>query len=169
MSIRIDRGHVPPWMLAATALVVLTLVAIGIKFGSDWECSPIDPLAQTLPARPCFRATLSLENQVTLEWRVVNSTPLIYIYDDFGPHYDDVGIKAAACKSGDGCSTSFRVSEGGFYRWQLMAEHSRGQRTHVPLSITIPAPFAPTEVAGGGFVDMLAPMSSRHPAMYCMF
>ena len=98
---------------------------------------------------------------MTLEWRVVNSAPLVYVYDDFGPNYNDVGIKAAVCKFGadDGCSTSFRVSEGGFYRWQLMVENSRGQRTHVPVSITIPAPFAPTEVAGGGFVDMLAPTS----------
>jgi streptogramin lyase len=72
-----------------------------------------------------------------------------------------VGVKAAVCKSGagDGCSTSFRVTEGGFYRWQLMVESGQEQRTHVPASITIPAPFAPTEVTGGGFVDVLAPTS----------
>jgi hypothetical protein len=136
-------------------------MAIGTESESAWECTPVDPLAPTLPANPCFRATVSLENRVTLEWRVVNSGSLVYIYDDFGPNYDDVGIKAAVCRSGagDGCTTSFRVSEGGFYRWQLMAESSQGQRTHVPASITIPAPYAPTEITGGGFVDILAPTS----------
>jgi hypothetical protein len=130
MPIRTGGFHVIPWTLAAAALGVLTFMAIGTESESAWECTPVDPLAPTLPANPCFRATVSLENRVTLEWRVVNSGSLVYIYDDFGPNYDDVGIKAAVCRSGagDGCTTSFRVSEGGFYRWQLMAESSQGQR-----------------------------------------
>ncbi len=161
MQSRVGGFHLISWTLAAAILGALTFMAIGTEPESAWECTPVDPLAQTLPANPCFRATVSLENQVTLEWRVVNSGPLIYIYDDFGPNYDDVGIKAAVCQSGagDGCTTSFRVSEGGFYRWQLMVESSQDQRTHVPASITIPAPYAPTEITGGGFVDILAPTS----------
>lgn len=161
MPIRIDKFHLIPWTLCAAILGVLTFMAIGTEPESAWECTPVDPLAQTLPPSPCFRVTLSSENRVTLEWQVVNSGPLVYIYDDFGPIYDDVGVKAAVCNSGvvDGCSTSFRVEEGGFYRWQLMVESSQEKRTHVPASITIPAPFAPTEIAGGGFVDMLAPTS----------
>ena len=137
----------------------LAQVAIGTEPAPDWQCTPVDPLAQMPPSDPCFRATLSFENQVTLEWRVVNSGLLVYIYDDFGPNYDDVGFKAAICQSDldDGCSTSFRVSKGGFYRWQLMVENGHGRRTHIPASITIPAPFAPTEISGGGFVDVLAP------------
>jgi len=98
---------------------------------------------------------------VTLEWRVAHSRPLVYIYDDFGPNYDDVGFKAAVCRQDtlDGCSTSFRVGNGGFYRWQLMVESPRGSRTHAAASITVAAPFPLREVVGGGFVDMLAPSS----------
>jgi len=98
---------------------------------------------------------------VTLQWRVANSGPLVYIYDDFGPTYDDVGFKAAVCRQHtvDGCSASFRVSDGGFYRWILMVENPKGNRTHAVASITVAEPFPLREVAGGGFVDMLNPSS----------
>ncbi|MEE4145303.1 MAG: hypothetical protein V2I26_10930, partial [Halieaceae bacterium] len=85
----------------------------------------------------------------------------VYIYDDFGPDYNDVGFKTAVCAqdSADGCSTSFRVSDGGFHRWQLMVENPGGNRTHAVASITVTPPFPLLEVVGGGFVDMLAPAS----------
>jgi len=85
---------------------------------------------------------------------VANSGPLIYIYDDVGPDYNDIGFQPTDCPQGTVkvCSTSFRVSNGGFFRWQLMVESPRGNRTHAAASINVSAPFPLREVADGGFV-----------------
>lgn len=146
------------WLLAVVVLAALLLAGTETGVETDWECTPVDPYMEALPDNPCFRATLSAENRVTLEWRVVNAQRFVYIYDDVGRHYDDVGLKAAVCRSL--CSTSFRLSEGGIYRWKLMVNNeTNSHRIHVPVSILIDSPRAPVELSGGGMVDMLAPMS----------
>jgi len=154
------------WRLLPVTLVLALLggcagagVMSGPGPGSPWECTPIDPLWQELPADPCFRAVLSAENEITLQWRVVNSQQLVYIYDDFGSTYEDLGFKKAICTTDPGsiCSSSLIVTEGGFQRWLLEVEHPAGKKVNVSASITVPAPFPLVEVTGGGFVDMLAP------------
>jgi streptogramin lyase len=136
---------------------------IGSGSGTGWECTPINPVSKALPDNPCFRAVLSSDNEITLQWRVEDSDPLIYIYDDFGVGFKDVGFKEAICPSKPEsiCSTSITVTQGGFHRWLLRADDSQGNRVHVPASITVPSPYPPVEVIGGGFVDMLAPTSRR--------
>ena len=121
----------------------------------------MDPFQDVIPAQPCFRAVVSEENLITLEWRTVNSGPLVYIYDDVAPRYRDPGVKAARCNSGpeNGCAVSYRVTEGGLYRWKLMVEdQDKAYRTHVMTELMLASPFAP-DVTGGGYVDMLAPSS----------
>jgi len=151
-------------LLAGSALIVGVLVNSG--FGTDvqsWNCSPVDPFQNVIPANPCFRAVVSEENLITLEWRTVNSAPLVYIYDDVAPQYKDPGVKAARCNAGpeNGCAVSFRVKEGGSYRWKLMVEdHGKTYKTHVMTELMLEPPFAP-DVTGGGFVDMLAPSSRQ--------
>jgi hypothetical protein len=126
--------------------------------GASWECTPLNPLSRELPANPCFRALLSGENKITLEWRVVNALPQVYIYDDFGG-IADIGFKPAVCESEPQhtCSTSVRVKTGGYGRWLLGVNSPDGTPLHVAASIYVPAPFPPKDVYGGGFVDMLAP------------
>ena len=94
------------WHLLPVTLVLALLggcsvagVVSGPRPGPTWECTPIDPLWQELPHDPCFRAVLTAENEITLQWRVVNSQQLVYIYDDFGPGYQDIGFKQAVCPS----------------------------------------------------------------------
>ncbi|HEY6131879.1 MAG TPA: hypothetical protein VIV27_07665, partial [Halioglobus sp.] len=121
------------------------------------ECIPVDPLSKALPANPCFQATLTAENEITLQWRVINSEPQIYIYNDSGK-FDDIGFQPAECpESQNTCVTTLKVETGGFRRWLLRADHSSGAQIYVPASITIPASFAPIAVYGGGFVDTLSP------------
>jgi streptogramin lyase len=122
------------------------------------KCVPIDPWMKELPATPCFRAVLSAENQVTLQWRVVNSLPQVYIYNDFG-QAQDIGLRPAVCHTEpqDSCSTTLTVEEGGFMRWLLKVEGPGGARTHVSAAITVPAPYPLKAVYGGDVVDMLSP------------
>ncbi len=156
------KNHILLCISLTAVLAALAFIAIGTEPEPAWECSPVDPLAKVLPANPCFRAIQTSGNLVTLEWRVVNSGPFVYIYDDFGPQYNDVGIEAASCSSriANSCTTSFRVGEGGHYRWQLMVESpSKESRIHVPVSIEIQGPLAPLSVLGGGMVDQLGSTS----------
>lgn len=153
------------WRLLAVTVVLALLagcsiagVRSGIGLDDPWECTPIDPLWQELPANPCFRAVLSAENQITLQWRVINSQREVYILDDFGMTYEDVGFKPASCPT-DTCSASVVVTEGGFQRWLLQVTHPGGSTVYVPASINVPAPFPLVEVTGASFVDMLAPAS----------
>lgn len=124
----------------------------------DWTCTPIDPLDNELPGNPCFRAVLSAENEITLQWRVTNSLPQVYIYDDFGP-IDDVGFRNASCPTEPlaTCSAKLQVKTGGFGRWILRADHAGGTQLYSAASITVPSPAPPIEVFGGGFVDVLSP------------
>jgi hypothetical protein len=148
-------------LVAILVLGALVLVILVRRHQPQWRCSPVDPLAPVPTASPCFRATVSEENLVTLQWRVANSGPRVYIYDDVGPTYDDVGFRDAVCQQhiSDGCSTSFRVGDGGYYRWQLMVESPGGDRTHAATAVTVTPPFPLREIVGGGFVDMLDPSS----------
>lgn len=151
------------WHLLLVTLVLSLLGGCSVAGvvsgpGPAWDCAPIDPLWQELPANPCFRAVLSAENEITLQWRVVKSQPLAYIYDDFGPDYRDIGFKHAACPSvpHGNCSSSITVTESGLHRWLIEVTHPGGKKVNVPASITVP-PTSPPTVTGGGFVDILAP------------
>jgi hypothetical protein len=159
---RLYKMHIMLGVLLAAVLGALALIEVGTEPEPVWECSPVNPYAEALPAKPCFRAILTSENLLTLEWRVVNSDPNVYIYSDFVSSRNEEGFRAALCKSkfDDGCETSLRVGEGGNYRWQLMVESpGKDSRIHVPFSITIPGPLAPLAVRGGGMIDQLAPTS----------
>ena len=150
-----------PWVLAIVILGTWAFLTIGIDSSPDWDCSPVDPMSDKLVGKPCFRAILSDENTVTLQWRVKNSRSPVYIYADTGPNYNDIGFQPAVCDSAqDGaCSVSFRVHSGGYFRWLLRVKSGSRHRVHVPASISVPWPFPPTELTGGGFVDVLAPTS----------
>ena len=131
--------------------------------GSPWECVPVDPAWTTLPTNPCFRATVSAGNKIALQWRVADSNARIYIYDDFGRDFTDIGFQPANCPSDpeQTCSTTLPISQGGFYRWLLRAEDAGGNRVHVPTEIQVPARPSSISLDGGGFVDVLSPRG-RH-------
>lgn len=150
-----------PLILASLAIAVFFFLSAGNHPKTEWECHPVSPLDETPPENPCFRAILSSPNQVTLQWRVVNSNPTVYIYNDFGPKFNDIGPQPAYCHSEDDniCSTSLRVDGGGFFRWQLEVMRDPHSQIYVSNSIRVPSAFAPAEVSGGGFVDILAPGS----------
>jgi streptogramin lyase len=150
-----------PWVLAIAILAAWAFFTIGIDSSPDWDCSPVDPMSNKLPEKSCFRAILSDENNVNLQWRVKNSRGPVYIYADTGPNYNDIGFQPAVCDSAQGgtCSISFRVQNGGYFRWLLRVKSGSHHRVHVPASISVPWPFPPTELTGGGFVDVLAPTS----------
>jgi hypothetical protein len=149
------------FVLALAVLQGCTLgqVATLPNSSSELACTPIDPRAEVLPADPCFRAVRYSGNEILLQWRVIHSIPAVYIYDDTGHGGGDVGTKPAFCPSAPAniCSTSLTVTEGGNYRWLLRVENSKGRKVYVPASITLTPPYAPEIVAGGGFVDILAP------------
>ncbi len=129
--------------------------------GPPWECAPIDLHWQELPANPCFRAVLTAEHKVTLQWRIIDSQQMVYIYDDHGANYVDVGFKKAICPAApfNTCSTTITVTEGGYQRWVLKVEGANGGQVNVPASIVVPTPYRLADVTGGGFIDMLAPTS----------
>ena len=162
------------WKLLPVILVLFSLGGCTIVAGvggtdrasgpganPSWECSSINPVSDQLPANPCFRARLLAQNVIELQWRVINSEPKVYIYDDFGRNFEDIGFVEASCQTRPQniCSTTVTVSEGGFYRWLLQVTQPGGRKVYVPASITITPPFPPVEVSGGGFVDILAPTS----------
>ncbi|NND66468.1 MAG: hypothetical protein HKN19_02670 [Halioglobus sp.] len=124
----------------------------------EWDCTPLDPLRGQLPAKPCFRATLSQHNLVTVEWRVRNSRGLVYLADALGPNYIDPGYQAAECADGfeGGCRYRQRVNSGGFHRWQLGVTAPSGEQLFATTELTVPAPFPP-RLTGGGALDPLAP------------
>lgn len=167
-------------MLAAVAEPFRSLLALllplvlvtgcwtaGVRPGQDsaahWVCSPIDPAAKSLPDQPCFRAVLASENEISLQWRVTNSGPQVYIYDDFGVNFDDIGLRPATCPAApkNTCFATVTVAQGGFHRWRLHVQNDRGDNIYAPASITVPSPPSPIELTGGGFVDVLAP-TGRH-------
>lgn len=133
------------------------VVAQETPLASPWDCTPVDPLDQSLAQQPCFRALLSNENQVILEWRVAPSAgSLVYVYDDIAT-YEDIGFKPAICASGpvDGCSITVSLSEGGFYRWVLAVLGDSGEKAHVAASIEIPAAYPPIVEPHRVTMDML--------------
>ncbi|MFT4518794.1 MAG: hypothetical protein ACI9JM_001179 [Halioglobus sp.] len=122
-------------------------------------CTPIDPRAQLLPAKPCFRAVRYAGNEITLQWQVTNSKPSVYIYNDSGTGVRAVEKQNAYCASNSSniCSTTVSVKQGGFHRWLLQVDHPRSGRVYVATSISIPSPFAPVITSRSDFVDMLKP------------
>lgn len=151
------------WLIAPALLSGCTVARVGDEPEAAsitdpiWECVTIDPMENTPQDTPCFRALLSAKNEITLQWRVTNTLPQVYIYNDFGL-FRDIGFQPVVCQSQpeDSCATTLKVKEGGFRRWVLRADHPDGAATHVAASISVPAPFAPT-ISGAGFVDMLSP------------
>lgn len=153
-------------LLALAALVALLAVFLLREEvpADEWLCYPVNPSSMLPPQQPaCFKAGLSNTNLVTLKWRLSPSARAVYIYDDTGPDYRDIGAAPAVCNRGpaDGCSVAFRVSRGGFFRWVLRVVGDDGDITHVSTAIKVKPPFTPIEVVGAGFVDMLAPQPRR--------
>ncbi len=124
----------------------------------DWDCAPLDPLRGALGTTPCFRATLSDHNLITLQWRVRNSRGLVYLSDALGPDYSDPGYRTARCEGevADGCRMTMRVNSGGFYRWRIHVTAPTGEQLFATAPLTVPKPFPP-RLAGGGALDALAP------------
>lgn len=123
-------------------------------------CAPVDPAWTSLPDNPCFHATLSATKAVTLRWRVKNAGTEVYIYDDTGTNFRDIGYLPARCPAQplEACSTTVPVTgEGDFYRWLLRVEDAHGNRVHVPTELHVNRAASAIQVSGGGFVDALAP------------
>ena len=137
-----------------------TTAGLATRDGTGWACEPLDPLQGELPAEPCFRATLSDHNLVTVEWRVRNSRGLVFLADALGPNYVDPGYQPADCDDANdalqACAYTQRVSTGGFHRWQLRVSAPTGENLFVTTTLAVPAPYPPG-LSGGGAVDVLAP------------
>jgi len=142
-------------LLLATLLATASAPSSSAQAG--WTCTPIDP-ALPVPTNPCFRAVLSDTNLVTLEWQVANSAALVYISDDLGHVFQDVGFQVADCTPGAaiGCKSEIRITEGGTQRWKLAVSNAAWNRVTVPASVPVTGPAAPT-TTGGGHVDVLNP------------
>ena len=125
-----------------------------------WECEAIEPSWTTLPQNPCFRANVSATNRVTLEWRVVNDVSSeVYIFDDMSRSYDDPGTHLAFCEtdSVSSCSTSFRLAEGGSYRWKIRVKDFSGNSVHIPATLQLAGPYPPRLFSGDTRIDPLYP------------
>lgn len=159
-----DAGRYWFWVLAIALLGGCRTIPMVPEPIKGWNCTSVDPYAQQLPANPCFRALLSEENLITLQWQVANTRERVYIYDDVGPDFDDIGLQPVKCDEAlrGVCETSFRVTKGGHYRWVLSSVGRRQNHPiHVPAEIDIPSPYPPAEITGDGFADVLGPVARR--------
>jgi hypothetical protein len=115
------------------------------------------PALAAPPAIHHFNATVSATNLLTLDWQVSGGTRtnLLYIYD---AGFQDVGFRQVACpaQQAQGCSTSFRVTRAGTYRYTLSVRNDAMEFANQRAEVTVAAPAAPT-APRRVHVDMLAP------------
>jgi hypothetical protein len=159
-AVLFDHLHRVRWLLFFSALLLVAYARNNMSEVAVWECEAIEPSWKTFPQNPCFRASISRTNLVTLEWRVVNAvSPEVYIFDDTSIGYDDPGTHLAFCESESAvsCSTSFRLVERGSYRWKIRVKGLSGNSVHIPATLQLTGPYPPILFSGDMRVDPLNP------------
>lgn len=159
-AVLFEHLHRFRWLILFFALLFLVYASNNLSEVPAWECEAIDPSWNTLPQNPCFRVRVSRKNLATLEWRVVEGvSPEVYIFDDTSGGYDDPGKQLAFCEAeaAVSCSTSFRLVNGGTYRWKIRVKNAHGNSVHVPATLRIAGPYPPLLTTGNIRVDPLNP------------
>ncbi|MEH6585473.1 MAG: hypothetical protein V7720_02890 [Halioglobus sp.] len=157
----IDSSSRNAWPLLAMALIASASAMIFMDSSQQkpWDCEPISPAGASTNKAPCFTATLSGGNRVSLHWKIMAPDSEVYIFDDRPPAYRDPGVQISRCNpDGSGaCSTDIQLTEGGSYRWTLSTRGADGKQFNASAQIWVPPPKPPVLTSGGGFVDHLAP------------